>query len=614
MNVFYEEDGEFKVGTVLAEQPASLQVEAPHGKRSKVKAANVLLRFEAPAAGDLMAAAGRAAEAIDVDFLWQCCGEGEFGYESLGRDYFGHAPGPVEAAGLLIRLHGAPMYFYKRGKGRYKAAPEDALRAALASAEKKRQQAALKEEWVGKLAAGVLPDALRGKLDELLYKPDRASLEWKAFEAACEQLRLTPAKLAARCGALADPHDYHLGRFLFEHFPRGTAFPEMDPVAAPGDLPVAAVRAFSIDDAATTEIDDALSVTALADGGWEVGVHIAAPALGVAAGSALEAVARERLSTVYFPGRKITMLPETAIAGFSLDAGAARPAVSCYLRLNAALGLESTRTAVEAVPIAANLTLEELDAVFDAGAAEAGTVNHAFGTELALLWRLARSLEAKRGKSDTGPERTDYTFRVTGDRVEIVPRQRGTPSDKVVSEMMIFVNREWGERLDAADIAAVYRNQSQGAVRMSTAPSGHSGLGVEHYIWASSPLRRYVDLVNQRQIIAWARGEEPPHRANSEALLAAMRDFEVTYDAYAEFQRQMERYWCLKWLLQEAVSEVEGAVIRENLVRLARLPVVARVPSVPDLPAGARVRLAVSSVDLVELAVHFEFVGRTDLA
>jgi exoribonuclease-2 len=120
--------------------------------------------------------------------------------------------------------------------------------------------------------------------------------------------------------------------------------------------------------------------------------------------------------------------------------------------------------------------------------------------------------------------------------------------------------------------------------------------------------------VNQRQIIAWARGEEPPHRANSEALLAAMRDFEVTYDAYAEFQRQMERYWCLKWLLQEAVSEVEGAVIRENLVRLARLPVVARVPSVPDLPAGARVRLAVSSVDLVELAVHFEFVGRADAA
>jgi exoribonuclease-2 len=74
----------------------------------------------------------------------------------------------------------------------------------------------------------------------------------------------------------------------------------------------------------------------------------------------------------------------------------------------------------------------------------------------------------------------------------------------------------------------------------------------------------------------------------------------------------MERYWCLKWLLQEQATEVEGTVFRENLVRLERLPIVARVPSVPELPAGARVRLAVSNIDLIDLAVHFEFAGRVD--
>jgi exoribonuclease-2 len=133
MNVFYEEDGGFKVGAILADNATSLQVEAPHGKRSKIKTASVLLRFEQPALSAFMDAAQRSAEQIDIDFMWECCGADEFDAEVLGREYFGHAPNVLEAAGLLLRLHGAPMYFYKKGKGRYKAAPADALRAALAS-------------------------------------------------------------------------------------------------------------------------------------------------------------------------------------------------------------------------------------------------------------------------------------------------------------------------------------------------------------------------------------------------------------------------------------------------------------------------------------------------
>ncbi|MDH5341292.1 MAG: RNB domain-containing ribonuclease, partial [Betaproteobacteria bacterium] len=98
MNVFYEENGEFKVGAVLADNDTSLQVEAPHGKRSKVKAAAVLLRFEAPAHTVFMNEAQAQADAIDVDFLWQCCGADEFSYEGLAREYYGHAPDALESA------------------------------------------------------------------------------------------------------------------------------------------------------------------------------------------------------------------------------------------------------------------------------------------------------------------------------------------------------------------------------------------------------------------------------------------------------------------------------------------------------------------------------------
>jgi len=615
MNVFYEEEGQFKIGTVLADNDASLQVEAPHGRRTKVKAGTVLLRFEQPPLANFMTDAQKLADEIDVDFLWQCCGQDEFSHEGLAREYFGHPPGPVESAGVLLRLHGAPMYFYKKGRGRYKAAPEDALKAALASVEKKRQQALKKDEYVAKLTAGQLPGEFRERLAQLLYRPDKNSLEWKALDAACEATKRSPAHLLDKCGALPSSHDYHLNRFLFEHFPQGTGFGAIEPAGVPADLPLAPVRAFSIDDATTTEIDDALSVTPLPGGNWQVGIHIAAPALGVTPGSAADQAARARLSTVYFPGAKITMLPDAAIGPYSLDAGAPRPALSCYVELTPALEVAAVRSAVESVPIAANLRHDELDAVFNADTVARGTVQHQFGPELMLLWRFVTMLEAGRGKADSGQgERLDYSFYVDDDRVRIVPRRRGTPLDKVVSELMIFVNRHWGEALDTAGIAAIYRNQGGGLVRMSTVPSGHVGLGVEHYIWASSPLRRYIDLLNQRQIIAYVRGEPPAYQASSEALLAALRDFEITYDAYAEFQRQMERYWCLRWLLQENAGVVTAGVLRENLVRLEALPLVVRVPSLPVLESGVRVELAVTDIDLLELTFHCEFRERLEFA
>src|SRR5204862_8253002 len=134
----------------------------------------------------------------------------------------------------------------------------------------------------------------------------------------------------ARRGALPLRLVYHVYRFLHEVFPKGTDFPLKFEIADLRALPVAEAEEFSLDDMATTEIDDAFSLAPLAGGRIRVGIHIAAPALGFAAGSALDAVARERLSTVYMPGRKITMLPPEAIERFSLTEGAERPACSLY--------------------------------------------------------------------------------------------------------------------------------------------------------------------------------------------------------------------------------------------------------------------------------------------
>lgn len=610
MNVLYEESGTLKAGAVLADQVTSLHVESPHGKRTKVKAGNVLLRFGEPAPLALLEQAKTLADTMDPDFLWQCCGSEEFGFEDLAREYFGHPPSPVEAAAVLLRLCAAPMYFYRRGKGRFQAAPPENLKAALASLERKRQQAERQAQYVEALKRFELPEAFRPQAARLLYDPDKQSLEYKALETACGELKLSPARLFERCGALASSHDYHLQRFLYQYFPKGTGFdPGLEPVALP-ELPLAEARAFSIDDVTTTEIDDAFSVSRLPDGGVRVGIHIAAPALSVARGSALDQEARRRLSTVYMPGAKITMLPDALIERHSLSADGDRPALSMYLDLGPELEVRAIDSRLERVRIAANLRHDALEAQFNEASLAQGRRGYPFAEELALLWALANRLQAARGKNGESEQaRVDYHFYVVDDRITITERRRGSPIDKVVAELMIQVNQAWGRQLAEAGFAAIYRAQGASGVRMTTVPSPHQGLGVEQYAWSSSPLRRYVDLVNQRQLIALIWGEAPPYAQRDEELLAAMRDFEVTYEAYGAFQRTMERYWCLRWLLQEGVRVTGAEVQREGVVKVDRIPLYVRVPSLPELKPGTRVRIEVGEVDLWELTVQARFVG-----
>lgn len=602
MNIFYEEDGGFKVGTILADNTTSLQVENTHGKRSKIKSANVMLRFAQPGLAEFLAQAEQVASAIDVDFLWEASPTDEFEFGALALEYFGRAPTPVEAAGALIRLHSSPMHFYKKGKGRYKAAPPDALKAALASAEKKRLQAELQARFTDELVRFILPAEFGDKLAMLLYKPDRNTLEVKALEAACAATHLSAVHLLDRCGALPSSHDYHLNKFLFEHFPRGTDFPGVT-VADHPELPLATVTAFSIDDASTTEIDDAFSVERLADGNWRIGIHIAAPALCVAPGSDIDAIAAQRLSTLYMPGDKITMLPDNVVQSFTLSADKVCPALSLYVDIDATtLAVTNSESRIERLHIAANLRHDTLEPLFNEQTLAAGKHDYPYAPELKLLWNFAQKLEAARGKSgENSPQQIDYTFHVENDRVTIGQRLRGSPIDKVVSELMILANSTWGKLLDDHGVAGIYRTQNNGKVKMSTVAAPHQGLGLAHYAWASSPLRRYVDLVNQRQIISVLRNEPPVYAKNDTALFAILRDFDVAYTAYGEFQRTMERYWCLRWLQQEQVQQAAAVVLRENLVKFVDIPLVGRISALPETEANTQVTLEIVAVDLLDL-------------
>ena len=617
MNVLYEEEGSFKVATVMSETDAALQVESISGKRSKIKAANVLLRFESTLAGFLEAATIEA-DALDLDFVWECCGEPEFSFADLAADYFGTKPSASQSAAIAIKLHSAPMYFYRNGKGRYKSAPAETLKLALAAVERKKLQAEQMAAWVVMLNNKQLPEGFSNKADALIYNPDKNSLEWKAIDEAAQTSGRLALTVMFESGLITNAHDYHLGAFLREMFSGGTDFPALDThniaESIADDLPLAKVECFSIDDATTTEIDDAFSLETLRNGNIRVGIHIAAPALGVPIESALDAIVLSRLSTVYMPGNKITMLPEDVVKPFSLDAGETKPTLSLYIEITPTFEIIAHETRLEKIKIADNLRHDALEPFFNAETL-AEDSGHTYWTRLKTLFGLACSLEIARGKANPNQApQIDYNFYVTDGLVKIVARERGSPMDKLVAELMIYANSHWGRLLKEANIAGIYRAQTGGKVFMTTKAEPHQGLGVAQYAWSTSPLRRAVDLINQRQLIAMLNSEPAPYNEKDGKLNVIMRNFDQTYNAYSEFQTRMERYWSLQYLVQEKLTEVTTTVWRDNLVKIDGMFYITKVPSLPELKVGTKVLLEIKYIDtlLMELNCKFKAVVESE--
>jgi exoribonuclease-2 len=618
----------------MSEAESSMQVELDSGKRVKVKAANVLLRFEAPQPAELFERAQSLARQIDLDLAWEFAPEAEFGFADLARDYFESSAGTDKQAAALFRLFEAPHYFRRLGKGMFRKAPEETVKAALLGIERKKQQAAQIEQWAAQLVAGDCPAPIREQLYRILFKPDKNGPEYKAVVEAARRAQKAPLELLKTAGAIDSPYQFHWRRFLFEAFPKGTAFPplEVPPIKEP--LPLSGCQAFSIDDSATTEIDDALSVQGLGSGSVVFGIHIAAPGLAVQPDSALDKVARERLSTVYMPGWKLTMLPDAVVQAYTLDAGRECAAVSLYLTLDeATLDIRSTETRLERVRIVSNLRHDQLDSVItEASLTGAAPADYPHAAELAFCFRLARQLKAQRERVRGKPEvfnRPDYNFRLedaTGEpqgdeRVAISPRLRGSPLDLVVAEAMILANSTWGAWLAECGVPGIYRSQASLApgikVRMGTKPAPHAGIGVAQYTWASSPLRRYVDLVNQWQIIACARHGRTaalaaPFRPKDASLFSIISGFDAAYAAYNDFQNGIERFWTLRWLQQNDVTELEAAVMKDGLVRADTLPLVFRATGTESLPRGARVRVRIAGIDLLTLELHAGLLARIE--
>ncbi len=642
MHILFDEAGKLMTGRLMSEAESSLQVELESGKRVKVKLTNTLLRFDKPAPAALMPAATALAESMELELAYEFAPDEEFGFADLARDYFSDNASTEQQVAALICLQGAPHYFRRSGKGRYRKAPPEIVAQALAAIEKKKQIQAQIDAWAADLQAGQCPDAVRQQLYRILFRPDKNAPEYKAVVEAARQSHTAPLALLQKAGAITSAYQFHWQRFLFDQFPRGTGFPAVEAPAVADELPLATVQAFSIDDSHTTEIDDALSLQGLGSGTVTLGIHIAAPGLAIAPDSPLDELARARLSTVYMPGHKITMLPDAVVQAYTLEAGRDCPAVSLYVNIDeASLQIKDSRTALERVPIAHNLRHDQLDSVITEGwltgetpVDTASAEVAALQPQLAFIFRLARHLKAQRevvrGKPETFT-RPDYTFKLEGvtgrepdgsETVVIGTRSRGAPLDLMVAEAMILANSTWGLWLADTGVPGIYRSQASLApgikVRMGSKALPHAGIGVKAYAWSTSPLRRYVDLVNQWQIIACARHGRTaalaaPFKPKDAGILSVISAFDAAYTAYNSFQNGMERFWTLRHVQQAGITELTATLIKDNLVRADTLPLVMPVMGADGLPRGAHVRVRLGAIDEITLEVSGTVIERLDL-
>ena len=637
MYALFEESGKFLAGRIMSQTDASAQIELDSGKRVKVKAAYVMVEFEKPAPTELITAARKLQATIEPALAWEFAPEEEFGFSDLARDYFNDKATVEQQVAALFCLFETPHYFRRAGKGRFKKAPTEIVQLALIAIEKKKQQLLQISEWAVSLGNGNCPEPIRAQLYKILFKPDKNTPEYKAVVEAARTTKLPPLDLLQQAGAISSPYQFHWQRFLFDNFPKGIGFPALSALGITESLPLATVSAFSIDDSSTTEIDDALSVQGLGTGKVIVGIHIAAPALVIAPDSDIDKVARARLSTVYMPGNKITMLPDSVVQSYTLSEGNNCPAVSLYVTLDEVnFDIISTDSKLELIPIIANLrhdalddkvTKEWLDSTSPRDINELQPA-YLLPQALSFLYKLANNLKQKRelvrGKPETF-NRPDYNFKLVTspldtdnkeiigeEQVQITTRRRGSPLDLIVAEAMILANSTWGQLLSEYGVPGIYRSQASLApgvkVRMGTKALPHAGIGVPSYAWSTSPLRRYTDMVNQWQIIACIKHGKTaplaaPFKPKDVDLFSIISNFDNTYSTYNQYQNGMERYWTLKYLQQNNIIELNATLFKDNMVRADDLPLVFPVMGASNLERGTKVSIKLGDINLMTLDI-----------
>lgn len=379
------------------------------------------------------------------------------------------------------------------------------------------------------------------------------------------------------------------------------------------------LEALTIDDEWTSEVDDALTLEVLEDG-YRVGIHIAEPSALVEPGSLLDEEALERGTTIYLPERKIRMMPD--ILGdvlCSLNQGELRPAFSYLITLDQDFQVTAQKFQQSKIRVQRRLTYQQADAMLGEDSDPVLAQLYKIALALRQVRQAAGAITLPFPRANIRVDRDD-----AGEPVIQIHRDPAeAPAQVLVSEMMIWANRISGQYFAEHEIPAVFRSQpdpekpippdvdpapenlhklrrlmKKGEVSLK--PSRHAGLGLEAYSQSTSPIRRYVDLIAQRQLKAHLRGETLPYSLEAlEPMLARLE--RVTHQA-EQLERERKQYWTLRYLEQRRWAEMDAVVLQnlpdKHLVQILPVLYETDCPQVPrkPLPPGTRLKVKIEMV------------------
>ena len=633
----------FRLAYVRKQERDRLRVVDPLGRDFSVLPARIVIVHQAVEESDFAGLARRILERVealrsevDVELLWQSLGSqgGEFQAAELARTYFGES-GPDRTSAIFRALYEDTLYFRRKGR---LFVPRSAEQV---SSDRLRRVRQLERERFRERATRLLRDAL--DTDALPQDSEWAAIVERVYNwlrygtgdevgailgeiAGADWAKEAAYLVLLRSGRVDPSIDRFLvmngidPRFPAEVLERAQELSGYVPV--PSRLDLVGLPATAIDDEETREVDDALTMTR-SGGDIIVGIHIADVSRFVQKGDPLDEEARRRSTSLYLPTATVPMFPERLSTDLaSLKVGTARPALTIEVRFDGEGNPIDHRIALSSIRVHQHISYLSADRLIRAGD-EVFQVLH----EIANRLRLAR---ASRGA--TAFSRPELKVCVRDGQITIKHVEVNSPARILVSEMMILANSLAAAYASGQDVPIIFRLQeppesaaagNESAVgpldfgrirktfkrsRLSVTPGVHWGLGLDAYTQATSPIRRYPDLVTQRQFTAVLRGEALPHRR--EELLEILTSAEQAEQIGRRTEEMSTTYWILEFLRREQLAEPLSATVvdRKGRVELDDYYVRGKVVDRTELTPGATVPVTIETVEPRRLDIRFRLL------